>query len=139
MEQINEQYAIHAGLKNNGQKVISLYKTHIKIGDDYYEKDKRYIKSWYFDTNDKEVIKEEINHEIVIDDWSRWNEHLNIGDKFEISECTYYDLLNCLPPHRWDGSYFEGGEPHHHLNNGKAIHRACWIEEGKFYTGYPHN
>lgn len=73
-----------------------------------------------------------------INDWSRWNQQdLNPGQKIEISEDIYDHLLNCLPPRNWKGGYFEVGEADHHANNGRAIHRACWKENGKYYTGYP--
>lgn len=140
MKQINEQFAIETGTTANGQKVTTLYKTHVKMQNDYYEKERPdYIKAWYFtpDTNDKEVTEEEIMHEIELNDWSRWNEDLKPGDKYEISEAIYYDMLGALPPRRRNGNYFEVGEPHHHLNNGKPIHRACWMENDKYFTGYP--
>jgi len=92
-----------------------------------------------------ELIKEyphrptlsEIKHEININDWARWNtELIKDSEPVEVGESVYYHMLECLPPRNWKGSYFEVGEPHHH-ENGKAIHRAFWEDNGKFYTGYP--
>lgn len=80
----------------------------------------------------------EINQEIELNDWTRWNKHpLLKGQKVEISENIYYDLLNCVPPRRSRSNYFEVGEAEHHDEKGKAVHRACWIESGKYFTGYP--
>lgn len=93
-----------------------------------------------------EIIKEyetkptqsQLDEEITLNDWSRWNvQPLTEGQRIEISEAIYWHLLECLPPRKYNGSYFEVGEPDHHDKNGKPIHRACWIENGKFYTGYP--
>lgn len=76
--------------------------------------------------------------ETELNDWSRFNKDLNKGQRVEISEEIYHHFLGVLPPQNWgrEASYFEVGEPHHH-EGGKAIHRACWIEYGRFYTGYP--
>ena len=143
MKQINEQYAIHTGTSANGQVVTTLYKTHGKwaSGELFELSEPSYIKAWYFeiesDLQDTPVTEAEILHEIELNDWTRWNTELTPGQKIEISECIYDDLLGCLPPHRYEKNYFEVGEPHHHTNKGEAIYRACWIEDGKFYTGYP--
>lgn len=73
-----------------------------------------------------------------INDWSRWNEQsLTHGQKIEISEDIYEQLMGCVPPINCNGSYFEVGEADHHTNAGRAVYRACWKEEGKYYTGYP--
>jgi hypothetical protein len=76
----------------------------------------------------------------VLNDWTKWNaQPLKEGQRIEISEHIYYELMNCLPPHVHLCNYFEVGEPNHHDSQGKPVHRACWIEDGKYYTGYPHN
>jgi hypothetical protein len=95
-------------------------------------KDPDTLKEWKHIPN-----QDEVNHEIMLNDWSRWNEELPRDQVVEISEAIYDDLLGCLPPHVMQGNYFEVGEPHHHDNNGRPVHRACWMENGKFYTGYP--
>jgi len=85
-----------------------------------------------------EPTREELQKEMMSNDWSRWNTDLRPNlEPVEISEFIYWDMLGALPPHRRQGSYFEVGEPHHHLNNGKPIHRAFWKENGLYFTGYP--
>lgn len=137
MEKVNELFAIENGITSNGQTVSTLYKTHGKWdnGDLFELHRKSYIKSFY-DLSEAD-LKAAIEQEIFLNDWARWNKGLSEGQKVEINEATYMDQLGCLPPHKWQGSYFEVGEPHHHDNKGRAIHRACWIEEGNYYTGYP--
>lgn len=142
MKQINEQYAIEEGKTHNGQDITMLSKTHYKMGDKFYPLDTpSQIKNWYFtpDTNDTKVTDEEIQREIILNDWSRWNEDLKEGDPVEVSEYIYYEMLSVLPPKNWNGNYFEVGEPHHHDNKGKAIHRAFWQDGNKYFTGYPKN
>lgn len=80
--------------------------------------------------------KGEINRQIILNDWNRWNTSLNKIDVIEISEAVYYNLLEALPPRNWKGNYFEVGEPYNH-ENGKPIHRACIKIDDKFYTGHP--
>lgn len=82
--------------------------------------------------------QEEKEQDVQLSDWTRFNTSLLPGQRVEITAEIYHELLDCLPPHVWnrETSYFEVGEPHHH-EAGKAIHRACWIEFGKFFTGYP--
>lgn len=141
MRRINEQYAVEVGPNSEGQIYTSLYKTHGRWPNgDLFEYDrKHYVKAWSFtpDCNDTEVSDEEIQHEIMLNDYTRWNNDLKPGDKYEISEATYYDQLGSVPPHYHCGSYFEVGEPHHDDENGNTIYRACWMEDGKYYTGYP--
>ena len=141
MKQITPQYMTEIGTTANGQPVITLYKNFGKWdnGDLFELSEKQHIKDFYsdqYDGKDRDV-NAEILHEIKLNDWSRWNKELPKGQKVEINENTYYDLLNCLPPHYCQNSYFEVGEAHHHDNTGKAIYRACWVEDGKYYTGYP--
>jgi hypothetical protein len=153
-EQLKPISAICATLEGNtgnkGQKCLSLYKTHYLYNDKPQELDEpEILKVFYFDEvlngpNGNRPTDEEINHVIELNDWSRWNKEL-IKDKepVEVSENIYYDMLNCLPPKNWKGTYFEVGEAHHHDNNGKAIHRAFWSEDSntrpytRYFTGYP--
>lgn len=128
--------SLSIGENKNGQTIVSLYKTHyIYMGNKYEFTEPTFLKSW--DING--LTQDMINEEAMLNDWSRFNQELPEGQKVQISEAVYYDLLSCMPPRNWNGDYFEVGEPHHHNNEGKAIHRACWIENGLYYTGYPKN
>lgn len=135
MKTNNIQFKIEEGKTNNGQKCISLWKTHGKWenGDLFELSHPHYITAWY----DQEPTQDEINRQIELSDYSRWNKELTEDQNVEVNEYIYMDQLEALPPHVWKGSYFEVGEPHHHDNKGRAIHRAFWIENGKYYTGYP--
>lgn len=139
MKKINEQYAMETGLSKNNQEVTTLYKTHFKMNNEFYKLDEpTYLKSWYFtpDTKDTRVTLAEIEHEMILNDWSRWNTELKRGEPLEVSEIIYYHMLSALPPKNWNGNYYEVGEPHHH-ENGKPIHRAFWQVGNKYFTGYP--
>ena len=139
METITPGHGIETGTTANGQKVTTLYKTRWNDGTELTEP--QYLKAWYFTpgTNDTEVTREEILKEIELNDWSRWNTGLKPGAPVEISEAIYFYMLECLPPRNWIGSYFEVGEPHHHDDNGRPVHRAFWQDEEtkKYYTSYP--
>lgn len=129
MTQINEFYSIEKGITKNNIPVTSLYKIAGKYnGQHFLLSEPEFIRAFY-----GENVENEIKEEIELNNWKR---ELFEGQKVQISENIYYHLLNCLPPRNWQKSYFEVGEPHHH-KNGKAIHRACWIENGKYFTGYP--
>jgi hypothetical protein len=139
MIQITPLHAIDKGTTKDGLQVTTLYSTHWKYNGEIMKKDQpTQLKSWYFDPAiiNQEVTEEQILHEITLNDWSRWNTELPKGQKVEISETIYWDLLGCVPPRNQQGNYFEVGEVHHH-EQCKPIYRACWIEENKFYTGYP--
>lgn len=141
LTKINNQYETETGVTNNGQTVTTLYKTHGKWdnGELFELSRKSYIKGWYFtpDVKDTEVTEADILKEIELNTWERWNKELPQGQKVEVSEAIYWDMLEALPPRKRNGNYFEVGEPHHHLNNGTPIHRACWIENNQYFTGYP--
>lgn len=82
--------------------------------------------------------RREIYRQIMLNDGYRWRKaELKEGEKLEISERVYYFLLNCMPPRRWIGNYFEVGECDHHDEKGVAIYRACNVVDGKYYTGHP--
>jgi hypothetical protein len=129
MKQITDQYITK--IEND---LTVLYRTHGK-----------YPNEQLFELSEPTNVKEfeheptqtELLHEIELNDWTRWNKDLTIGQCIEISEDTYNQLLNCLPPRNWKGNYFEVSEAHHHDNKGKAIYRACWKDNGLYYTGYP--
>jgi len=136
MKQITPLFALESGTASNGQKIFSLIKTHFTMGTQTFPIDKpTYIKAWY----DQEPTPEELEHEIMLNDWSRWNTELPKGQEVEISEDIFYHLFGCVPPVnvQQGAKYFECGEIHHHDNNGNPIRRACWIKGGKYYTGYP--
>jgi hypothetical protein len=135
MKQINEQYILKAEANSENKPFFVLYKTHGKWpnGELFEKVHPDYIKDW----PDNEPTAEEIQHELMLNDWSRWNTELPEGQKVEVSEFIYYSLLECLPPRIMESGYFEVGEPHSHDNKGRAIHRACWMEQGKYFTGYP--
>ena len=127
-------HSLNFGVNNNGQTIATLYKTHYLYNGIKCEfSEPNLLKFW--DING--LTQDMINEEAILNDWSRFNTELKDGQKVQISENIYYDLLGCLPPKNWNGNYFEVGEAHHHTNKGKAIHRACWIENGLYYTGYP--
>lgn len=82
--------------------------------------------------------RNEIYREVMLNDGYRWRKaELKEGEAIEISERVYYFLLNCMPPRRWVGNYFEVGECDHHDGKGVAIYRACNVVDGKYYTGHP--
>jgi hypothetical protein len=85
-----------------------------------------------------EVNQDDFIRLAILNDWTRWNKSLKFGDCCEISEHVYNSMLEAVPPVNWVGSYFECGEPHHH-RNGKAIRRAFWKVDNRFFTGYPNN
>lgn len=133
MQQINQFFAIDKGYTKENIPVTTLYKTGGMYNGHFYElSEPEYIKAFYND-----VTPKELEREMILNDWSRWNKELPKGQKVEISEAIYYHLLSCLPPRNWVKNYFEVGEADHHDENGKAIYRACWIEDNKFFTGYP--
>lgn len=133
---INEFFSIHTGTDRHNRSVYSLVKTHYKYGDNIYKlHEPDFLKTWY----DYIPTYEEVENEMILNDWTRWNTELKEGQKVEISEAVYYHLLGCVPPIKMNGTYFEVGEPHHHDNKGCPVHRACWIENDKYYTGYPKN
>lgn len=136
---VHKLFGIHKGVTNNeGQKVVSLYSTHWEFNGQIEEKkEPDHIKDFYYSEGIDQYPAAQIEQEIILNNWERFNKDLTEGQKVEISEHIYYHFLNCLPPRNWNGKYFEVGEPHHHDNKGRAIHRACWIEDGKFFTGYP--
>lgn len=122
-------YGLFEAIEGDGK--TSLFKTASKYGP--YD-EPQFLQLWNGSVNDNLAS---INEQVALEDWSRWNTELPEGQKVEISESIYYHLLNCLPPRNWHKTYFEVGEAHHHTNEGRAIHRACWIENDKYYTGYP--
>jgi len=100
--------------------------------------------NYYFDSPvlvkqfEAEPTKEQLQNEAKLNDWTRWNEGLIKGSEpVEVSEYIYFDMLGCMPPRNWQGSYFEVGEPYSHDNQGRPIHRAFWKEGELFFTGYP--
>jgi len=128
---MNDQLVIHG---NDIFRLTGLKLFKVKSGDYSFDEPQE-VKE--FDT---EPTKEELQNEAKLNDWSRWNEGLRPNEEpVEVSEAIYWDMLGAVPPHVHKGSYFEVGEPHHHLNNGKPIHRAFWKEGNKFFTGYPKN
>ena len=129
MKRITNQYIT----VTEGQTTI-LYKTHGKYqnGELFELAEPENVKEFETEPTEAELL-----HEIELNKWERWNKELTEEQNVEISENVYYHLLNCLPPRNWKGNYFEVGEAHHHDNRGKAIYRACWKVENKFYTGYP--
>lgn len=134
MNRYNEQYATTTGVNKNGQTITTLYKTHYKFGNALHEfLEPQYIKLW---EGTAEALASDIEEQIELNDWERWNTSLHKGQRVEISEAIFYNLLGSVPPKRMERNYFEVGEAHHH-EQGRAIHRACWIEGGKYYTGYP--
>lgn len=135
MTTVNPFFAIDTGTTKDGQCVTSLFKTHWEYNGTHYPIDRpENVKDWYGIA----PTDAEINHEILLNDWSRWNTELPKGQEVEISEYIFWELFGAVPPRnvQADTKYFECGECHHH-EGGKAIHRACWIKDGKFYTGYP--
>lgn len=131
---VPQGFKLNFGINRNEQTICSLIKTHYKINNQFYElSEPNLLNFWDVDGLTQQMIDESI----MLNDWSRWNTELFEGQKVQISDNIYYDLLNSLPPKKWDGDYFEVGEPHHHDNKGRAIHRACWTENGLYYTGYP--
>ena len=124
-------YKIETGTNANGQTVTTLYKTGV---NSTVFNEPSYIKDW----TDHTPTEAEIEHEKELNDWSRWNTELKRGEPIEVSEAIYYDMLGCLPPHKMEGNYFEVGEPNHH-EGGKAIYRAFFIQDGKYFTSYPRN
>lgn len=132
VKRVNELYALVSYKKTQGCPGYELYLTHYYNGAKLERRDEiELIKQWHEAVTDEMVTKE-----LELNDWSRWNKELPKGQKVEISEYIYHYLLEVLPPNNWEGDYFEVGEPHHH-EKGKAIHRACWMEGDKYYTGYP--
>lgn len=126
-----KQYKLIEGKNRHEIGVWSLFQTHYADGKEMAEK--VCVKSWYHTP----PTEEEQAHEIELNDWSRCVGELTEGQKVEISEAIYYDLLSAVPPINMRNNYFEVGEAHHHTIEGKPIHRACWVEDGKYYTGYP--
>lgn len=115
------------------ENLFQLVKTHYIDRGEVIEFSKpQILKEWEQKPNPMEVI-----NEIELNDWNRWKHALFKGQKVEVSEFIYDDMLNCLPPRNRKGNYFEVGEPHHHDTQGKPVHRAFWMEDGKYYTGYP--
>jgi len=130
-------YSLESGVNKNSQTVFSLWQTHYK--DKYYPdavqlSEPIYIKCYGEECPDDQIVLAEIE----LNDWSRWNTELPKGQNVEISENVFWQLFGAVPPRNVQSGakYFECGEAHHH-DNGKAIYRACWIKDGKFYTGYP--
>src|SRR3990167_2385649 len=101
-----KHYKLTNGLNKNGQNIFTLLKTHFDDGTEMREPE--YIKLW-----ENEPTQEQIDEQILLNDWSRWNTELPKGQKVEISEAIYFTMLNCLPPRNWKDDYFEVGEPHH--------------------------
>ena len=131
---VSAQHGIKTEINKNGQRITTLYKLRGQYPNGtYFELDEpEYLKLWEGLPN-----YDQIGREIELNNWKRWNaQPLQKGQKIEISEAIYYHLMGCLPPHYSQKNYFEVGEPDHH-ENGRAVHRACWIEDGNFYTGYP--
>lgn len=124
----NNTFKIITGLNKNGQSITSLYKVGVN-GTTFTEP--VFLKMW------EEPTPEEIENEKMLNDWSRWNEKLIKDEIIEVSGAIFYDMLGCLPPHKMEGNYFEVGEPNHHDNKGRAIYRAFYYENGKYYTCYP--
>lgn len=134
----DDLHAVTVGDNANGCKVYTLWATHFRCGNELCERSEpEYLKAWTEPEFAPIGLDADIQHEITLNDWSRWNQSLPIGQKVEISDAIYYHLLECVPPRRMDGSYFEVGEAHHHDTKGRAIYRACWMEGGKYFTGYP--
>lgn len=138
MKELTKGFRIESGSDQHGRIVFSLYKTGSFYNNTFVEYSRpEFLKSFYLEPDQTiESIEGELSREIMLNDWSRWNTELPKGQEVEISEAIYYHLLEALPPHKWQGSYFEVGEPHHH-ENGRAIYRACWMNDGKYFTGYP--
>lgn len=120
-------------LKPNGDGTVSLYRTHYLYNYVLQECSEPVL----LETFDHSPSWYEVNQCLQLNDWSRWNHDLYPSQKVEVSERVYYDMLNCLPPRNWLGTYFEVGEAHHHTPEGKPIHRAFWKEGERYYTGYP--
>jgi hypothetical protein len=135
IHRIGNEYELHH-VTNNDSQIWELVKANWQPNKavDFWER--RYepesVKEWY-----QRPTQQQIDNEIMLNDWSRWNESLKPGQIVEIGEAVYWSLLECLPPKLYNGNYFEVGEPNHHDNKGRAVHRACWIDAGKYFTGYP--
>lgn len=118
----------------------ALFNAYRLASADNRERLNRAYPEWFSDlvTNDNSIIARQAQPAVNLSDWSRWNTELPKGQRVEINEEIYHELLGALPPRVWnrETSYFEVGEPHHY-EEGRAIHRACWIEFGRYYTGYP--
>jgi hypothetical protein len=132
---VSAQHATTTEKNRNGQTITTLFKIR-----------GQYPNGTFFELDEPEPLKlweglpnyDIIGREIELNNWKRWNaQPLHKGQKIEISEAIYYHLMGCLPPHYMEKFYFEVGEPTHHDEKGRAIFRACWIENGNFYTGYP--
>jgi len=126
---MNDQLIAHGNdiYRLSGCKLLK-----VKSGDYYF--DSPIVVKEY----ETEPTPEQAQKEAMLNDWSRWNLGLVKGSEpVEISEHIYWDMLGCMPPRRQQGSYFEVGEPHHHTNEGRPVHRAFWKENELFYTGYP--
>jgi hypothetical protein len=138
---VDQSHRIETGKDRHGRTVIALFKVKYAdhLGREWDLSTPDYLKAWYLEEGQEPPTQEEINREIELNDWSRWNRQpLTKDQKIEISEAIYWELLNCLPPRIHCSGYFEVGEPEHHdPKTGRAVHRACWIEGNKFYTGYP--
>jgi hypothetical protein len=128
------------GFTQLGGFQTALFNAYRLASGDNRERLNRAYPEWFSDlvTNDNSIIARQAQPSVNLSDWSRWNTELPKGQRVEINEEIYHELLGALPPRVWnqETSYFEVGEPHHH-EEGRAIHRACWIEFGRYYTGYP--
>lgn len=132
LTQIAPQYATTTGSNKNGQVITTLYKTHaIYNGSLYPLGEPTYIKLF------EDATPEQLQTEMTLNDWARWNTELIKDKTVEVSENVYYQMLECLPPRNWRGHYFEVGEPNHHNSKGQPVHRAFWMDNGKYFTGYP--
>lgn len=61
----------------------------------------------------------------------------NSIDKWvEICEEEYNYFLECVPPRRFNGSWFLVGEAQTQLNNGKNIYLCCKEENSRYYCKY---
>lgn len=131
---IDNKHILQTGTTKNSQPVYTLFQTHWEHNGNLRELlEHTYLKAWY----EVEPTEQQISEEITLNDWARWNKELVPGQRVQVSEEIYYNLLGCVPPRIMQRNYFEVGEANHHESNGKAIHRACWIENGLYYTGYP--
>lgn len=134
---IPQGFKLTTGPDKHGRTVYALLKLNI-----FRHNEDTYIKSWYHDPNDamsQPPTQKDIDLEIELSDYSRWNKGLPKDQIVEVNKYVYEQMLCVLPPRNWgkhNRHYFEVGEAHHH-ENGRAIHRAFWIKDGRYYTGHP--
>jgi hypothetical protein len=116
---------------------IKWYKLYINY---YFNGDRRLCKLNYqpdyvSEYKDQPPTKKEIYRQIMLNDSYRW-QRLYKTDQIEVSEHVYNEMLDCMPPKDWKGTYFELGEPYD-IEDGEFLHRAFVKVKGRYYTGHP--